>query len=131
MRWVIPKLFLLLIIFTTLYSSCKKEKGDESKPHIPFCDSVTNLRDGIHFQLYPNPASDFFIVDYQLADTAYIYSSLYDNVGRERIMMIRGMNEEGYQHRTFLIDSSLENGLYVLRFEICNKSFATQLLISR
>ena len=65
---------------------------------------------------YPNPANDYFIIEYSLPLPMYVSLRLYDCLGTEVLSTNQGTQSTG-QHSLKLETATLSPGIYILKFE--------------
>ena len=81
---------------------------------VPTGVTETSLSNSLH--CYPNPANDYFILDYSLPLAMNVSLRLYDCLGTEVLSSNKGAQSTG-QHSLKLETATLSPGIYILKFE--------------
>ena len=98
--------------------------------HIPLCDTLSDLG-SVNFTLFPNPASSYFIVQYNLPDTASVTATMFDITGSKRLEIINATQTKGVYQKYVSIDSTIANGAYIINFSLCNKSVIKKIIVQK
>ena len=124
------KYYFFCIILVALFS-CKKDcPKNIAAAHIPLCDTLSDLN-FLNFKLFPNPATVNFIVQYTLPDTAFLKASMSDITGRLRLVFINETETKGVYQKYISLDSTITNGVYLVKFEVCNKTLNKKLVVTK
>jgi hypothetical protein len=127
------KSYSVVFCLLWLVYSCKKDPKIEcaTPPKVALCDTLKDIQQATNWRVFPNPASSYFVIDYELADSAYVKINLLDITGNERKVIVDSYERKGYYYRSILVDSTLENGSYILNFQLCNNNAAKRIIISK
>ena len=79
---------------------------------------------------YPNPANDYFIIDYSLLSLANVSVRIYNYLGSEVIATIKGIQGAG-KHSLKFETTNLSPGIYFLEFETEAFSASKKLVIAK
>jgi len=95
--------------------------------------STDDFDNNYRFNVYPNPAKDFIVLDYQLEKSADLIVSLHSVVGKKMVefpALNRSHSVGNHSVKLPLEDASIVSGLYFLVIEIENerKSFKVNIL---
>lgn len=78
--------------------------------------------------LYPNPAKDFIIIDYVIADEKYVEIMIYNIIGQEVCIINNGQLKKGsYSDKIEL--TKFANGFYLIRLITGDKSITNKFVI--
>ena len=78
--------------------------------------NVTEISIDDKLKCYPNPANDYFNIDYYLPSTMNVSARLYNYLGSEVLATIPETKSTG-QHSLRLETKNLSNGVYILKIE--------------
>lgn len=115
------KLILTAFIFTTVFYSCKKDASPYPTPAVQKTDTVVTpfkLQENI----YPNPNKGVFTISTNTTDSQNVV--IYDRWGRN----ILDINING---TTTIVDTSLQNGIYVISISSKLGTFKNRIVVSK
>ena len=81
-------------------------------------------------QNYPNPFNPTTTIAYDLAERAFVTLRVYDILGREAALLVRGLESPGYHSAAFNA-SALPSGVYFYRLDAGAYSDTKKLLLLR
>lgn len=79
---------------------------------------------------YPNPANDFFTVEYSLPSAMNVAARLYNYLGTQVLVSNKGIQSPG-QHSLKLETSALPPGIYMLKFESGSELVSKKIIITK
>ncbi len=88
----------------------------------------TNLSDVLN--CYPNPANDYFTIDYSLPSSMNVTVRLYNYLGSEVVTIAQGTQSSG-QHSLKLEATTLPTGIYILKLERGTDIISKKIIISK
>ncbi len=77
---------------------------------------------------FPNPAHDYFNIDYYLPASKNVYFRLYDYLGSEVLSTTNEIQSSG-KHLVRFDTKTLSTGVYVLKFDIGNEVISKKIII--
>ncbi|MDX2172671.1 MAG: T9SS type A sorting domain-containing protein [Bacteroidota bacterium] len=80
--------------------------------------------------LYPNPANEYVIIDYELNQSATTYYEVVNFLGEVIISQREKGNDETGKHTRTIPTSSLESGIYFVKFRINESEKTIKLIIN-
>ena len=80
--------------------------------------------------LYPNPANDYVILDYELNQSATTYYEVVNFLGQTIVSQREKRNEESGKHKRTIPTNSLESGIYFVKFRINESEKTIKLIIN-
>lgn len=95
---------------------------------IPSSSSVEEFNPLVNIHCYPNPAKDYFMIDYSLPSQMNIDFRLYDYLGTEVLSNPQESKSSG-QHSSKIETSNLSNGIYILKFKIGTTIISKKIVI--
>jgi hypothetical protein len=95
---------------------------------IPSSSSVEEFNPLVNIHCYPNPAKDYFMIDYSLPSQMNIDFRLYDYLGTEVLSNPQESKSSG-QHSSKIETSNLSNGIYILKFKIGTTFISKKIVI--
>jgi spore coat protein CotH len=78
---------------------------------------------------YPNPANDYFIVDYSLSAPTNVAVRLYNYLGSEVLSTIQETQQNSGQYSFKLETQTLPTGVYILKLETGNKVISKKIIV--
>jgi hypothetical protein len=80
--------------------------------------------------IYPNPAGENAIVEYQLATESYVSVGLYTITGKA-VATLENESQQAGEHRIELATSALQSGLYLVKISIGGVETVKRLVVAR
>nr|MBA3706493.1 T9SS type A sorting domain-containing protein [Bacteroidota bacterium] len=82
------------------------------------------------FLIYPNPANQLAIINYQLENNSEVKISIWDILGKEE-MQIANEKQTAGEHELTINTTQLQNGIYFVRISSDNLEYIQKLIISK
>ncbi len=79
-------------------------------------------------QNYPNPFNPVTMIDYQIPEESYVAIKLYDQLGRETLVLFEGNRQAGY-YRLTIDGSNFASGVYYCRLSAGKYSAVIKMLL--
>lgn len=83
----------------------------------------------INFSLFPNPAKDFFTINYEIKTSSGLQITLYTIDGREIKSILSENRGAGIFSQKILLENSLPDGIYFAMIKTENNTFVQKILI--
>lgn len=81
-------------------------------------------------KIYPNPANDIILIDFETKSTEFLTYKLYDAQGKEVKLLMRALTKAGENQFTLSL-APLENGVYFLEISNENQKILTKKIIKQ
>jgi plastocyanin len=81
------------------------------------------------FNVYPNPASNFFTVEYSLNSAGSVSIKLTDITGREIANVFQDKQSAGHHQLTYSLSNALNPGLYLIEISYGEQNSVQKLVI--
>ena len=94
--------------------------------------NTENIDNELQANVYPNPAEDFLVLDYELKQGAQVKASLYNSQGRLVAHFPesnRYQSQGAYSQKLILSDYSISSGLYLLKLDAGNQKITMKVNI--
>jgi plastocyanin len=92
-------------------------------------DLLSAINDIEKVTVFPNPASDFFTLEYSLNAAGPVSIKLIDITGREIAEILQAKQEEGYHQVTYSVNKVMNPGLYLIDILQGDRSSVHKLII--
>jgi hypothetical protein len=96
----------------------------------PSSVSTNNKMDEFNFKLYPNPTADCTTIEYSLETPAEISIEVYDLFGN-KVAAVFNENQGGGAYKLLFKPDGLNNGVYLCKISVNEKSYTKRLVIAR
>ncbi|MEY4903308.1 MAG: hypothetical protein RLZZ292_1123 [Bacteroidota bacterium] len=99
--------------------------------NMPGLCTITNVNEAhpfVPFHCYPNPANDYFNLDYYLPSTMKVNVRLYNYLGSEVLSLTKGILSSG-KYSLKIETNSLSAGVYILKFERGTDSITQKIVV--
>jgi hypothetical protein len=90
---------------------------DANIPGLCITTGVDAINSSCNIHCYPNPAKEYFTIDYTLPSQMNVVVRLYNYLGAEVLLLPQEIISTG-QNSIKVETSNLSNGIYILKFEI-------------
>ena len=84
-----------------------------------------------NIRIYPNPFRDFVTITYNLPEPGSVLISLYDEVGKEIMLLENNSQMDAGQHSMVMNGQLLDKGLYYIKVQTKNYSISRKLILTR
>jgi hypothetical protein len=88
-------------------------------------DKINSL---INFNCYPNPAQDYFTIDYTLQSPTNVCVRLYNYLGTEVLSLPQTLKNTGH-HALKLETVTLSPGIYILKFDVGKSVISKKIVV--
>jgi hypothetical protein len=88
-------------------------------------DKINSL---INFNCYPNPAQDYFTIDYTLQSPTNVCVRLYNYLGTEVLSLPQTTKNTGH-HALKLETVTLSPGIYILKFDVGKSVISKKIVV--
>jgi hypothetical protein len=96
----------------------------------PTSISTQNKEDHFNFKLYPNPTIDFTTIEYVLENPSDIQIDVYDLFGNQ-VAYVFNQNLGAGAYKLLFKPDGLDNGVYVCKIMVNEKSYTKRLVIAK
>jgi|GEM_PF-6452340 len=94
----------------------------------PLANEPTLLNEPVLLASSPNPFNETCTIKYGLPKPSNVKLILYDNQGKEKVILVDEKNESGW-HSQILTSKSLTIGAYILRLEVNGQIFTQKIML--
>jgi hypothetical protein len=101
---------------------------DANIPGLCTTTGVTETDLSTTLNCYPNPANDYFNINYSLPSTTKISVRLFNYLGSE-VLSTKPIMQSAGHHSLKLETQTLSNGVYILNFEIGKNVLSKKIII--
>lgn len=90
---------------------------------------IDELTNSLNMNVYPNPADENTIVNFNLIDKEKVTIKIYDVVGREVAQLVDAELNAGQHQYSIADNSSLSGGAYFVTLSLSGRSFTKKLIV--
>ena len=119
---MLKRFLYLSILCTILFLSCKKDANTYSSSPSQTTKDTTTSPIKLHDIIYPNPCRGVFTISTNITDTQNVL--IVDLIGRTKL------NIDIYG-TTAIVDTSLNNGVYIVRLSGKAGAFQSKLIVQK